>query len=236
MAGIIIQKPQIPRTRGAELAVFATNYRGLPFEEGLRKADAEGRVIVSNKKLDSALVRSDEWEKIKPVFACWSGTMAAYIEPDIRFSATIVYTDQRTGDKWVFPVPKEHRGKRNAILIAEHPDYTLETDGRNRIVHATAVALIEGFPSVGGLYLTETVHGIPFESQLQEKSEVCHPLVRVLIRSDRRVGPVIRGAFYGKWQGVVQLAGEPSTPLGIAVESSVSPVGSEISYSGQTII
>ncbi|NYZ73976.1 hypothetical protein H0O00_02450, partial [Candidatus Micrarchaeota archaeon] len=117
------------RVSGPNLAVFVKHSKGIPMEEALRRVDEAGLVIALNKRLSKALVGSEEWRSISEVFACWSGTMTAYDKPDQKLGKTIEYVDSETGTRYVFPVPEEHVGKKNVVLVAEHPNFTLETDG-----------------------------------------------------------------------------------------------------------
>jgi hypothetical protein len=81
------------------------------------------------------------------------GDMVVYEEGSMTHSKAKV--------RWIFPVPKEHRGKEDVILVAEHPDYKIEVDGFDHVVMARNVNLVEMFPSTSGLYAAEPVHGIP---------------------------------------------------------------------------
>ena len=55
----------------------------------------------------------------------------------------IVYIDPRTEERWIYPIPEEYLEKSNILLIVEHPNYILEIDGSNRIVHNVQLDLIE---------------------------------------------------------------------------------------------
>lgn len=219
------KKTQKKRIRGPNLSVFIKNYsKGVPFEEGLMRAEAEDRVMASDSRLSKALIGSDEWEGISEVFPCWSGTMAAYVEPGQKLGEKVEYVDPETGYRWVFAVPESHRGRKNVILVAEHPDYILEVDGKNRVVHATAVDLVENFPADDGWYKGDPTHGIP-----TGKGNPTHDIptegergfYRHLWRIDRHVGPVARifdGSYcYGRHY--VDFNSRPSSGFGVAVES-----------------
>ncbi|MCI0504394.1 hypothetical protein L0Y65_06860 [Candidatus Micrarchaeota archaeon] len=134
------------RIRGPNLAILVKRFNGVPMEEALAKADEAGVVIASNKRLSQELVGSDEWRGIREVFACWSGTMTGYEKPDQKLGKSIAYTDSETGVRYIFPVPQEHQGKKNVVLITEHPNFTLETDGKTRIVQAKEVGVVSEFP------------------------------------------------------------------------------------------
>lgn len=212
--------------RGPKLAMLVTRPDRVPFVEGLRMANEANRVIASNARLSKALVKSDEWMEMGVFPFCWTGTMTAYAKPDERLGATVEYTDPVTQKKWVFRVPKEYRGEKNAILVAEHPDYKVEMDGRNIVVHAEVIDLVPNFPRKQGCYLTHHTnakHDIPTGKKLDYPSpsaaiwsgRLVYPIIcRYLERIDLRVGPVLRDNWI-----IVNLAHSPSEGFGMAVEA-----------------
>jgi len=221
------------RTRGPNLAVFVARRFGVPMEEALVRANEAGVVIASNKRLGQARI-GGELETIKEALACWSGTMTGYVEPDRTFREAaekisslgngyfIVYVDPKTKKRYLFPVPEEHLDKKNAILVAEHPDYTLETDGNNRIVRVAQVDLIERFPALDGWYPGDSKHDI----SIGEGASDHRSPTRLLWRIDKRVGLV--ACFYQHTvlgRGVVLDEG-PSSGYGVAVEVPAPPVPS----------
>ncbi len=203
------------RISGSHLAVLAKFTNRIPFEEGLRKANDQKLVIASNKRLSNALVGSDEWQRIQAAFLCWSGTMTAYEVPGKKFGQTIEYVDPKTTFRWVFPVPEQFQGETNAILVAEHPDYTLEVEGRNRVVHATQVDLVKSFPEESKKwYKGDTIHDIPQGIQVNSDDEDSRQLWRI----DKRVGPVPRGYHVNVGRNVF-LVDNPSSDFGVVVEA-----------------
>ncbi len=223
--GIVAQRiPAKERIRGPGLAVLVKRGNGVPMEEALRRADEAGAVIASNKRLGKALVGSDEWSGIDRAFPCWSGTMAAYDKPDKKIGKTIVYVDPGTGTRYVFPVPEEHQGKKNIVLVAEHPDFTLEIDAKTRIVHAKQVGVVSKFPVQShNWYVGDPKYGIP----TGKKSDADNEAARYLWRIEKRVGLVTRG-YAGSWCAFsrrgVGLDDGPSLGFGMAVEAALPPV------------
>jgi hypothetical protein len=204
------------RIRGPNLRVLIPCFPGVPFEEGLASANADDRVIASNKRMSQALVGSKEWKNISKVFSCWTGTMTAYSEPGKKLGKAVESVDSETGHRWVFPVPEEHQDKKDAILVTEHPDYTLEIDGKTRIVRAAQVDLIERFPAENGFYLGDVMHGIPTGEKV-----VWDDNIRYLFRTDSRVGPVVRGDSTNScidWRDF-NLVESTSVALGVAAEA-----------------
>ncbi|MFN7991630.1 MAG: hypothetical protein U0R44_05725 [Candidatus Micrarchaeia archaeon] len=180
-------------------------------EEALAKADEAGLVIASNKRLSQALVGSDEYLNIREVFDCWTGTMTAYTKPDQKLGKIIKYTDPETGVRYVFPVPEEQQGKKNVILVAEHPVFCLVKDGNDRIVQATEVDVVKRFPtSKEGWFLGDQKYDIPQGDAVDRRN----PDARYLWRIEKRVGLVAR-SYIGL---PVDLGSEPSNAYGVAIE------------------
>ncbi len=223
--------------RGPALEVLVPRSKGKPFDEGILIAEQGRRVIASCLRMDRALVGSEEWRSISEVFACWTGTMTAYVEPNTRFRdsknvqrvASLdnghyqIYTDPDTGIRYLFPIYEEHLDASNRLLLSEHPNYSLVHDGNDRIVKPVAdnlVDKVDKFPARGDAwYVTEPVHGIPQGEQTNGSTSD----QSVLWRIDSRVGPVGRGDDYYGWDGddgrYVVLDDRPSDGLGVAVEA-----------------
>ncbi|MEW6722614.1 MAG: hypothetical protein AB1324_05110 [Candidatus Micrarchaeota archaeon] len=212
---MIAQKPP-ERIRGPNLAVFITKANGVPMEEAIQRADEAGLVVASNKRLDKALVRSEEWKQIRDVFLCWTGTFTGYEAPGQKLGKIIESTDSKTGIRYVFPVPEENQGKKNIILVTEHPDFTLVKDGNDRIVQAVTVDAVEKFPtSGGGLFRVDPKYDIPQGNMVIRR----YKSARCLWRTIENVGLVVRGVGGpGLWPYVL-LGCEPSSARGVAVES-----------------
>jgi hypothetical protein len=209
--------PGPERIRGPNLASFITNVNGVTMEEALRRTDKAGLVIASNKRLGKALVGSNEWRQVSDVFTCWSGTMAAYDKPGQKLGKMIEYTDPLTRKKYIFPVPEEHQGKKNVILVAEHPDFTLERDGKTSIVQAKKVGIVEEFPVSNNYYLADPKYGIP----TGEKVDYFNPEGRLLARVRKWVGLV--ACKNENWTGhpkqLVYVDKQPSDWFGAAIEN-----------------
>lgn len=207
------------RIGGPNLSVFIKQSNGVTFEDGLRLANESNRVIASNARLNNSWFGREEWVSLRSVFTCWSGTITAYIEPNQKLDNRVEYIDSsRLQIRWVFPVPEQYRGMQNCILVAEHPHYNLEIDGKNRIINATNVDLIESFPASEDWYHPDPKHGIPTGASVMPYSDGAVYLSRV----SRIVGPVIRG-YEGNSPGLsgpgIFLFGSSGNHLGIAVEA-----------------
>lgn len=206
--------------RVPKLTVLIKRANGVPFVEGLRLAEEKGLVIASNARLDKAL-GSDEARIMREssgVF--WSGTMTAYKKPGKKLGRSVVYTDPYTKQRYVFPVPKDYRGAKDAILVVEHPNYTMEKDRKDFVVtvkNPENISLVEGFPSEAyDWYLVDEKHGIPTGNS----SSCFHPDSRYLSRIDSRVGPV--SVIYGHGhttEAGVSINCEPSYDFGVVVEA-----------------
>jgi len=216
------QPTQRESIRGSNLSVFFTKNNGVPVEEILRLTDEKNLVIASNKQIDQALQGSEDWKLMQKIVPCWTGTMTAYEEPGKPFGRIIEYIDKETGLSYIFPVPDEYVGVKDAILVAEHPDFILETDGNNRIVRAATVDLVEKFPAASdGCYLTDAKHGIPFGEEI----DITNFEARILWRIDKRVGLVARFKQYNDYgTRHIGLTSKASNGHGVAVESDGTDV------------
>ncbi len=218
MAERTIAKPETEkkeRIRGPNLRVLLTRANGVSFQKALEIADKENLVLASSKRITQDLVGADEWKNMRKVFACWSGTMTGYSKPEAKLGKFIEYTNPEDGQKYVFPVPEEYGGEKNAILVAEHPNYTLVPDGKNLVVQASEVDCIVQFPKNDGFYVGDSVHDIPTGEEVFSADQ----RYRYLFRVERRVGPVRRGDVIFGLRLIVDLADKPSLGLGAVVES-----------------
>jgi len=185
-------------------------------EEALRTADEAGRVMASNKRLNGAIAEKGEFRKITDAFACWSGTMVGYDKHDQKLGKTIEYVDEQTGILYVFPVPEEHQGKKNVVLVAEHPNFTLKADGKTRIVQANEVGLVIEFPR-------DPIHNLcdpKYDIATGKYAEPRNKAARFFFRGDTHVGLVARGPTLDRvWRHEIDLRVPPCVELGVVVEA-----------------
>jgi hypothetical protein len=186
-------------------------------------------VIASNQKLDLALARTDRENGIAAAIPCWTGTIACHAKPGARFAEAaekisslggsfMVYTEPATRVRLLFPVPEEHLGEADAVLVAEHPGYTMQRDGKDGIVIAAHIDIVRGLPASDGSYLVDPVHGIP----AGDKADDFDPASRLLYRKPETwVGLVIRVKefFLGNGPRSIFLESEPSSIYGVVVET-----------------
>ncbi len=221
LMNVAIQKVQEKeRTRGPNLAVFVRFKDGVSTETVLSKAEDAGVVLASNLRLSKALVQSEEWKSHEEAFTCRSGTIIAYTEPGKKLGKEIEYSDPQTSFRHIFPVPEEHQGKKNAVLVAEHPDYAIEIDGKNRIFRFTQVDLIEGFPASDGWYMGDTAHDLPSGDMVERMNLAA----RHLWRTGTWIGLISRNC--GR---LISMTGPPSSSFGAVVEA---PDGNPLSMDG----
>jgi len=211
--------------RGKSLEIFRTCSNGLSARESIMKVGEAGRVIASNLRTDKALA-GEERGLISDAFSCWTGTMAAYVEPGKAFNKSrmfsnelqsAVFTDPRTGERWIFPV-KEYGSEKDAILVSEHPDYTIEVNGNEILIKPSIIDIVPNFPEKDGWYLIDPKHGITFGEEISSDN----PEARYLWRAggSGRVSRVIRGRdnlLYG-WK-YVDIYYWPSDVYGVVVEA-----------------
>lgn len=228
MAERAIAKPETgnsARIRGPNLRVLVKKANGVPFQRALELADKENLALASNRRMAKALIETDEWTSIREAFQCWTGTMAGYSKPRAKLGEFIEYSHPYTGQKYVFPVPEQFRGEKDAVLIAEHPDYVLVPDGKILVVSASKVDLISQFPKYTGWYGVDKEHNIPCGEGLDPKSPFSSSIIGHLWRAENRVGLVSRDGIGQK--GVagtrydVFLEDGPYDDFGVVVESPV---------------
>lgn len=207
------------RSRVPNLAVLVKRREGVPMEEALMRADEAGAVIASNRSLSMALVGSEGWKAISEAFICWTGTMTAYDKPDQKLGKNIKYTDSK-GMNYIFPVPEQHQGKTNVILVAEHPDFTIETEGSYRIIRAAKVDIVERFPAGDDWFICDPKYGIPYGNKMADGSNHdARYLWRIDKRVDKRVGLVARARGDYDCGQLIILNYGPAARLGVAVEA-----------------
>ena len=207
-----------PRMRGPNLALVMPQAEGIRMFEAVRAADKTGLVLPSSRRLDRALAGSEEWREIMPVFSCWSGTMAAYDEPNKALGKVIQYLDVISGLRYVFKVPQRYRGMKDVVLLADHPGFTLEPKGRMVFVNASRVGVVEEFPAQSERwYLTDKTHGIP-QGEVVSNAD---PKSRHLWRMATHIGLIVRDCSLVVDDGrrFVHMEVPPSLRMGMAVEA-----------------
>ncbi|NYZ74324.1 hypothetical protein H0O00_04220 [Candidatus Micrarchaeota archaeon] len=173
--------------RGPTFLESIARHDRVPFHERFLRADEMRRVIASNKRLIEAF-SGDDWRTVVHGVPCHTGTLAAYTSPGQKLGQSIEYADPETGYRYLFRVPEAYQKEKDAILVAEPPDYALEIDGETVIVHAAKVDIVTDFPFKFSLayYKAEPVHGIPSGKAISMED----PDSSYLGRTDSFVGPV----------------------------------------------
>ncbi len=202
-------------------------------------------VLPSNKRISKATVETDERNSCRP-FVCWTGTMTAYAEPHTPFNRSkmfsqndnaLVYPDPKTGERWLFllsGVPAEHLDKPNAILIAEHPLYSLEVNGKDIIVKPDAADILFDFAPRNGWYSGDPKYDIPIGEAINRADKHARQLIRVEYTG--RVGLVARCYDYcADSERAINLAQMPSLADGVAVEAPDAKATRDIVLSIQNV-
>lgn len=218
------------RIRGPHLRVFAREADGIPFRKAIARANRRDLVFASYKRLGGA-PGSRGKEGLGGEFPCWSGTMSAYAEPGIPFNKSrffspseraLAYTDPADKRVWLFPIPIALLGEKDAILILEHPNYSLVEDDKEVFVHpldASLIACISAFAQKEGWYFREEGHRIPCGEEIGYT--YFNMGTSYIHRLEARVGPVACGGLCvgSNPKRYADFCCNPSTPLGILVES-----------------
>jgi len=215
----------VQKIRGPKLEALVRRDPGISALGALQMAEKDRRTIVSNKRITQALhnqcelkLLEKELKSLESVFPCWTGTMTACAE----FGATIknskmfskgdnglVYYDHETRERWVFlldGVPEKHLSVSNALLVVEHPDYSIEASGRSIVVRPVSpektgiiapFAIVENASGGGpyrsdGFYLPEPVYGIPAGYEILGDPKSMYLFLTHEPNQNGRVGPVSR--------------------------------------------
>jgi len=202
---------QAARPAGS-LAVLIRTENRVPMEEALLRAKETKTLIASNRRMERALINSQEWQDVRDGLPCWTGTIVAYEEPGKAFGKIVEYTDPKTGFHYVFPVPPQFVGVRDGLLVAEHPGIRIENDGDDKIVRAAKVGLIERFPAAGQKwYRADPIFRIPHGPELSEDQVG----TAFLWRSEKNVCLVVRSY---RNPLTVDLNSAPSDVFGVIIE------------------
>lgn len=219
--------------------------REFSFEEGIANIGSEGRIAASNKTVSIAFAQDKNWARYFSdgrVSAFWTGTVTAHgrpgrklkneIEKSQLLGPYIQAVDETTNYRWIFPISQEFLEiwgeKKDILCVAEHPNYVLEIDGTNRIVHAKEMDTVIAFPRKNNFYKGDSKHDIPQGKplSLRKAKKEGHLILWRDERGDdnyvKRVGPVTR--YDGRYfeDRLVSLRIPPSTSLPFVVEARES--------------
>ncbi len=207
-------------------------HKGLNLFQALVLAKREGKLIVPNGIHDRILTetkdpeersslgdrdrRSRDEQYLRQNYPAWTGTLVIYEAPDKPFGEQVVFNRDINQVKYSisFKVPKQFRGKKNCVLVVEHPDFELVDLGKNKyqIRVTDGIHLIEQFPKKDGWHMPDAETGIPCSMSVRESLDS-----RSLWRLDSSyLGLLRRGVLYGL-RRVVNLGEFPSNRLGVAL-------------------
>jgi hypothetical protein len=214
-----IYKEKLPIYLMATFRTLKLPKNGVSFAEALRLAREQKRIIPSNKFLDQFLTKGPLEGGVNLSFH--SGTMSAYVKPDEPFKAEVKYTDKKTGHEWIFPVPSPFQNEKNAILVAEHPNYAVEVEGNKCIIHVEKnnIILVKNFGRENGWYVCDEATGIP-TGKGKDFWEEGNGSQRYLHREEAHIGPVDRAynSFYTYPGQDIFLNKPPSSEFVVLVE------------------
>ena len=209
--------------------ILVTRSNGVSFDKAFQTAKKQKARILSNKELDRVLVETDTWKSVKDAFAAWSGTMTAYAEPGKKLGSAVEYQDPESKINWIFPVPAGYQRLKNAILVAEHPDYELVKEKEDRIVvnvPKDKIIVVENIPTENGAYAYDEKTRVPINQKMECSENNAH---RHFYRIDKRVGPVGRGGnilfhfyYYGRDVDFGFGDDRPSDRLGVLVAAEAA--------------
>ena len=229
MSGPVQRQSSRERLRGPYLKIFTKFEDALTFDRALKKADAENRVFPSNARLTEAMIQ-DGWLSILEAFPCRTGTLVAYTKPGEALGNAIEIVDRLTEFRWVFPVPGSFSKNTDCVVLVEHPNFTIEADGNNRVVHVKLADLtvLNGFPESDGYYRGDPVFDIPVGPTISKAD----PNARYLRRNSKQICPAVCG-FQGHHNDAIRryvdMAFWPSFPYGDLVEATQNEIVGSIS-------
>jgi hypothetical protein len=200
-----------------KLRILARRSEGISFDHAFRMAKERNERIISNKEVDKIAQEysTEACGQFKEAYPVWTGTMAAYTKPNENFDSVIQCRDPDSGISWIFPVPFEYRNFKDAVLVAEHPNYELEIKHGKITVHAekSKILLVENFPKKGGWYKFDEKTAIPISAPFStDHGQHIGDRTKFLWRIQKRIGPIVRG------RGLDAYA-PPSTLLGVLTTS-----------------
>jgi len=195
-----IQNPHpVNLVRGPNFFILVENSKKkkqcVGFEEALKFSELDHRVLLSNKRIRESykydLIQGDYYHA-----SYWTGTIVGYAAPGKKFGLFVEYHDEKSGLTWVFPVPSQFRNQVDSVLVAEHPDYTIEKDGNYRIVHSLKTDIVHDFPSEEAWYDLDQKHGIPTGHKFMGNPNSARFFdAGYLFRLEEMVGPITYSYF-----------------------------------------
>jgi hypothetical protein len=146
------QRREMLRSMRPEQALQVIEFHdGLHMFQALDLARKEKKLIVPNDVHDRILTGKGKRH------STWTGTAVIYESPDEPFAEKVVYSwnDAKVQYSVAFEVPRPFRGKKNCVLVVEHPDFDLVSLGDNNFQLKAAeggVSLLEHFPKKHGYW------------------------------------------------------------------------------------
>ncbi len=206
--------PEGERKVGISIKGLEARLKGAPMLEALSRADRSFTVLPSILELRETIDRNNTFFlNLAPalgVYRCWSGILVAYERPNRALDSNVAYTDENTGIRYVFPVPRNFIGEMNLLLVAEHPNFHLQKEEKDTyVVHAENVAAT-------GMRLHGQRRMFPCECKFGRPSVKLKPAYynrAQLIRAERMVGLMTVSLPSRGSEGTrISLATPPSNP------------------------
>ncbi len=107
-------------------------HKGLNVFEALTLAKREGALIVPNYVHDRILTETVDTAFLRS-YPVWTGTVVIYAAPGKAFRKRFVSSWEDEGARYSvsFDIPLQFRGKKDCVLVVEHPDFDLVSLGNN---------------------------------------------------------------------------------------------------------
>ncbi|MEW6035725.1 MAG: hypothetical protein AB1529_03875 [Candidatus Micrarchaeota archaeon] len=218
------QLREMLRSMTPEQAIQVIEFRrGLNAFEALAKR--EGALIVPNFVHDRILTETDYafLSKNYPLYPVWTGTAVLYKPGGKPFGKRFVFSWREDDARYSvsYNVPHRFQGRKDCVLVVEHPDFELVPIGNNRfkfIASPDSVHLLDDFPPkpvpIGSL------HYFPFDERFRIPAGTETSLSaysRCLSRQNGGYIGLIARRYAGRDQSTVGLGLEPSSECGVAL-------------------
>jgi len=172
--------------------------------EAINRANQRRVTILSNKLFDQRLAFSDVSRSKSIAGPVGTGTIIVYVAPGEKMRGYAHYTDETTGIKYAFKVPKKAVGAKNIALAVNHfvdargrSLIEYEDKGKNQVLvksnDESKITIVEAFPAEDGWYLTEKKFGIPVGAAV----DIFDKDARHLGRTNEYIGLLVRGNEQG---------------------------------------
>lgn len=169
-----IQRKRTNWANGLPISMAVKNEEKLTMEQAIETANSMKIVIASHKTIheiyNNPRTGKAMVSALRDAWPYWTGTMVAYESKGVKLGSTIEFMEHGSQIRYIFPTG-DYKGEKNVVLAVNHPNFHIEKDGNNRIIHARNIGIVRNFPHVSGWYLLDDEFGLPYGKELHETSK-----------------------------------------------------------------